>query len=246
MEFLPLHLNQFNQEIGASLEAWTPRPLPARATLNGSFCTLEPINPRLHAEALWSAYRNAEDDRDWTYLPSSRPENRPAFDRYLETLDASTDPLHFAVIDTKTNKAVGSAALMRIDPKNGVLEIGHINWSPLLRRQRTGTEAIYRLLEHAFDHLGYRRCEWKCDSLNEPSRKAAARYGFRHEGIFRQAVVYKGRNRDTAWYSIIDSEWPVLRTAFQSWLAVDNFDENGHQKRKLEEFMPPPASLAFS
>jgi len=152
---------------------------------------------------------------------------------YVRKEGVKSDPLHHAIVDSQSGKPVGTAALMRIDPNNGVIEIGHIVYSSRLKRTRSGTEAMYLFMRRAFDELGYRRYEWKCDSLNGPSRRAAERYGFRFEGIFRQAVVYKGRSRDTAWFSILDDEWPALRTAFEAWLAPENFGEDGTQRRSL-------------
>ena len=153
---------------------------------------------------------------------------------HLAQMQTSRDPLFFAVLDSNTQCAVGYLALMRIDPAHGVIEVGNINYSPLVQRTPAATEAQYLLMTLVFDTLGYRRFEWKCDSLNAPSRRAAQRLGFRFEGVFRQAVVYKGRSRDTAWFSIIDSEWPAIQQAFEAWLAVDNF-QDGEQIRTLEQ-----------
>jgi RimJ/RimL family protein N-acetyltransferase len=177
----------------------------------------------------------APDDRDWTYLFDERPERERDFDAYLARLASSADPLHFTIIQSLSNIAVGTAALMRIDPAHGSLEVGWITFSPRLKRTPVATESMYLMMRLAFDELGYRRYEWKCDSLNAPSRAAAVRYGFTFEGIFRNAVIYKGRSRDTAWYSITDQEWPRVRSAFQAWLDPSNFDEHGHQRRRLQE-----------
>lgn len=149
---------------------------------------------------------------------------------------ALDDPLFYAIVDN-TGKATGVAAYMRIDPSNGVIEVGHLNFSPALQRTAAATEAMYLMMRRAFDELGYRRYEWKCDSLNAPSRRAAERLGFGFEGEFRQAIVYKERNRDTTWYSIVDAEWPARKKAFEGWLASGNFDSAGHQRRSLFEFM---------
>jgi len=143
------------------------------------------------------------------------------------------DPLFHAIVERKTGEAVGVASYLRIDPANGVIEVGHINYSPLLQRTRAATEAMFLMMRRVFDELGYRRYEWKCDALNAPSRAAAGRYGFRFEGIFRQATVYKGRNRDTAWYAIIDKDWPALKAAYERWLAPENFDAEGRQRVRL-------------
>ncbi|MBS0418136.1 MAG: GNAT family N-acetyltransferase [Proteobacteria bacterium] len=201
----------------------------------GRYCRLEPVNTERHAQELFSAYQQAPDGRDWTYLFHDRPDTPQAFNAYLAKLEASTDPLHFTIIDTSASKAVGTAALMRIEPAHGVIEVGSIAFSSLLKQTRAATESMFLMMRRAFDELGYRRYEWKCDSLNAPSRAAAERYGFTFEGIFRQAIVYKGRSRDTAWYSIIDSEWPRVRGAFDAWLDPANFSADGRQKRRLSD-----------
>lgn len=201
----------------------------------GRYCRLEPINTGRHEQALFSAYQRAPDGRDWTYLFADRPDTPQAFHTYLARLEASEDPLHFAVIDTSSQRAVGTAALMRIEPTHGVIEVGSITFSPLLKQTCAATESMFLMMRRAFDELGYRRYEWKCDSLNAPSRAAALRYGFTFEGIFRQAIVYKGRSRDTAWYSITDAEWPRVRAAFEAWLDPTNFNADGQQKRRLSD-----------
>jgi RimJ/RimL family protein N-acetyltransferase len=160
-----------------------------------------------------------------------------AYRRWLVAMTESNDPLFYAIVDNASGKAVGVAAYMRIDPANGVIEVGHLNFSPALQRTAAATEAMYLMMRRAFDELGYRRYEWKCDSLNAPSRSAAERLGFHYEGLFRQAIIYKNRSRDTAWFSIIDSEWPARKTAFERWLAPENFDAAGRQGRPLVEFM---------
>jgi len=201
----------------------------------GRYCRLEPVSVQRHEKELFAAYMQAPDGRDWTYLFSDRPETTAAFNAYLVKLEKSEDPLHFTIIDSSTNSAVGTAALMRIEPTHGVIEVGSITFSPLLKKTRAATESMYLMMRCAFDELGYRRYEWKCDSLNAPSRAAAARYGFTFEGIFRQAIVYKGRSRDTAWFSITDAEWPRIRSAFETWLDPANFSADGRQKRRLSE-----------
>jgi RimJ/RimL family protein N-acetyltransferase len=234
--------NTYGQAIGAEVPGWTSRPRPARESLAGRYCRLEPVSVARHASDLFARYMEAPDDRDWTYLFHERPPDRESFRTYLAQLEASEDPLHFAVAGLNDGAALGTAALMRIEPRHGVIEVGSITYSPRLKRSRAGTEAIYLFMRLAFDELGYRRFEWKCDSLNAPSRRAAERYGFTFEGIFRRAVTYKGRNRDTAWYSIIDEEWPRIRTAFEAWLHPENFDERGHQVRSLRQIRAPAGS----
>lgn len=227
--------NAFGQPIGAALDGWTARPVPSRPTMDGRYSRIEPVDVERHAAPLHDAWSRAPDDRDWTYLFADRPADLPACRAHLERMASTSDPMHFAIIDLVSERAVGSAALMRIDPVHGAIEVGGIAYSPELMRTRAGTEAMYLMMRHAFDELGYRRYEWKCDALNAPSRTAALRYGFELEGVFRQAVVYKGRSRDTAWYSIIDAAWPAVRAAFEAWLDPANFDEAGVQRRALAE-----------
>jgi len=209
--------------------------MPAGVTLAGMYCELEPLNAEVHAGDLYAAYRLAPDHRHWTYMPVGPFDNVEDYRRYAEEAARSTDPRHYTVIDRKTGKAVGTLALMRIDPKQGVIEVGTVMFSPLLQQTPISTEAQFLLMTYVFEELRYRRYEWKCDSLNAPSRKAAERLGFKFEGIFRQAIVYKGRNRDTAWYSIIDKEWPPLKRAFQTWLSAQNFDNQGRQRKSLTD-----------
>ncbi len=227
------HANAFDQPIGVAVPDWTPRPRPQRTTLMGQLCRLEPLDAERHAAALHAAYADAADGRDWTYMASEPFGDAAAYRRHAQAMAASDDPLHFAVVDTASGRAVGTLALMRIDAANGVVEVGHVMFSPHLQRTPVSTEAQYLLMRHVFDDLGYRRYEWKCDSLNAPSRRAALRLGFTFEGVFRQAIVTKGRNRDTAWFSVIDGDWPALRAAFEAWLAPANFDAGGHQRQGL-------------
>lgn len=215
--------------IGEALPGWMPRPQPSRVILSGATCRLTPLTAK-HADKLFAAFQDG-DARDWTYMGYARPETLSEMRGWIEQLIAND--LFYAIADSSTGTMLGVAAYIRIDPANGSLEIAHINFAPALKRRRMGTEAIYLLIRHAFEDLGYRRCEWKCDSLNAASRRAALRYGFSFEGIFRQAMVYKGRNRDTAWYAIIDKEWPALRSAFEAWLDDKNFDFDGVQRQKL-------------
>ena len=189
----------------------------------GRYCRVEPVDLARHGTDLEEAYGESADARDWTYLAADR----------VPLAGGGDDPMHHAIVDAATGKAVGTAALMRIDPANGVIEVGWVAYSRRLQRTPMATEAMYLLMRRVFDELGYRRYEWKCDSLNAPSRAAAERYGFQFEGIFRQAVMYRGRNRDTAWYSITDHEWPAIRTAFERWLAPTNFDAAGRQRESL-------------
>ena len=221
------HRNVFGQPVGEPLPGWTPRPLPPRTPIEGRFCRLEPLNADRHADGLHAAYALAPDARDWTYLPNERESDAAVFRTGIVARAASADPLHMAVL--RGGKVLGSAALMRIDPDNGSVEIGHVHFSPSLQRTPAATEALFLLMCRAFDELGYRRLEWKCDSLNAPSRRAASRLGFAFEGIFRDAVVTKGRNRDTAWYAMTARDWPHVRLGFERWLRPANFDADGGQ-----------------
>lgn len=231
-------LNHFGQPVGDEVSGWQTRPLPERHILEGSYCNLEPLSVSKHSESLFNAWHSIDDDRDWTYFSIDRPATQQACDAYIAKISSLQDPLYFAVIDKTTLRAIGGVSLMRIDPVNGVAEIGWVNWSPLMKRSRFGTEAISLLLAYLFDKLGYRRCEWKCNSLNDASNLAAKRLGFQFEGTFRQAMLTKGNNRNTCWYSIIDSEWAPVKSAFQQWLSTENFTSEGVQKRRLESFRP--------
>lgn len=229
-----VHRNAFGLPIGAPVPGWTPRPRPPRTAMIGRYCRVEPLDVEAHATGLHAAFAEAPDGRDWTYMSVERFSDADVYRDWLKNFAAAGDPMPHAIIDGKTGHPVGIASLMRIDPASGVIEVGWITYSPRLQRTPAGTEAMYLMMRRAFDELGYRRYEWKCDSLNAPSRAAALRYGFTFEGIFRQAVVYKGRNRDSAWYSITDGEWPRVRKAFETWLAPDNFDSAGAQRRDLK------------
>ncbi|HWA81006.1 MAG TPA: GNAT family protein [Acetobacteraceae bacterium] len=217
--------------VGVPLPGWTTRPMPPRTPMEGLYCRVEPLSAERHAQMLFAAYGGAAEN--WTYLGQEPPSDFSVYRAWVETVAEGNDPLFHAIIEKEGGQAVGVAALMRIDAANGVIEIGSINFAPVLKRSRAGTEAIFLFACRVFDELGYRRFEWKCDSLNAASRRAARRYGFTFEGIFRQAVVYKGRNRDTAWFSIIDREWPQLREGYQRWLDPGNFDAEGRQRTSL-------------
>jgi len=216
-----------------SLEGWRGASAPRREVLAGETVILEPLDPVRHGDDLFAATAGA--DSTWDYLAYGPFAARDEFVRWLGQRAPIDDPLTFAIVDRESGAARGLTSLMRIDASNGVIEVGHIWLSPPLQRTRQATEALYLQARYVFDELGYRRFEWKCDSLNEPSRRAAERFGFVHEGIFRQHMVIKGRNRDTAWFSILDGEWPSRRAAFEAWLSPDNFDANGRQKASLME-----------
>lgn len=229
------HMNEFGQPIGPPLPGWQPRPRPPRTAMAGRFCRLEPLDPARHAADLFAANSADKEGRNWTYLPQGPFAKLDEYRAYLDQAARLDDPLVHTILLAETGRAVGVASFMRIDPAAGVIEVGGINYSPLLQRQPAATEAMYLMMRRAFDELGYRRYEWKCDSFNAASRAAAERLGFRFEGIFRQATIYKGRSRDTAWFSIIDGEWPALKQAFERWLAPENFAADGRQKRRLSE-----------
>lgn len=227
------HLDSFGQPVGLPVPGWSPRPRPPRTTMEGRYCRVEPLDVDRHAGELFAADRQHPDGRNWTYLPAGPFADFDGYRAWLASISAGDDPLFHAIIDRDSGRALGVAAYLRVDPANGVIEVGHLNFAPQLQRRRAATEAMYLMMRRAFGELGYRRYEWKCDSLNAPSRAAALRYGFRFEGIFRQALVYKGRNRDTAWFAIVDGDWPVLKAAFERWLDPDNFDAAGRQRLRL-------------
>jgi RimJ/RimL family protein N-acetyltransferase len=229
-----LMTNEFGQPIGMPLPNWQPPVAPPREPLEGRFCRLEPLDVERHAADLFAANAHDRDGRNWTYLAYGPFATLSAYKEWALKMSQSVDPLFYAIVDIPTRRAVGVAAYLRIDRSVGSIEVGHINYSPLLQRTPAATEAMYLMMKRAFD-LGYRRYEWKCDSLNAPSRAAAERLGFSYEGIFRQATIYKGRNRDTAWFAAIDSEWPALSKAFQTWLDPANFDERANQRVSLGE-----------
>ncbi len=230
------YFNEFGQPTGAPLPNWSPRPFPPRTPMTGRFCRVEPLNPGRHAADLLIANSDDADGRNWTYLPYGPFPTLDLYHRWIGEVSERSDPQFHAIIDVASSRAVGVASLMRIDPAAGVVEVGGINYSPRLQRRPAATEAMYLLMRRVFDELGYRRYEWKCDSLNAPSRAAAQRLGFQYEGLFRQATVYKQRNRDTAWFSIVDSEWPKLRIAFERWLDPANFEADGRQRQALQSF----------
>jgi RimJ/RimL family protein N-acetyltransferase len=209
--------------------------------LAGRHCRLEPLDAARHAAGLHEANGRDAEGRMWTYLAYGPFESIEAYRRQLEAWEVATDPLFFAFVDTRHACPAGLGSYLRIDPAAGSIEIGHLQFSPRLQRSAAATEALYLMLRQAFE-LGYRRCEWKCDALNAASRRAAERLGFSFEGVFRQALVYKGRNRDTAWYSIIDAEWPRLATEFERWLAPENFDAEGRQRTRLDTLGRPGAN----
>lgn len=215
---------------------WTARERPSAPVLEGRFVRLERLDAARHADGLFEASATAEADEKFRWLFEAPPTDCDSFRPWVERVEVSEDPLFYAVIDKATGKVAGRQTFMRIEPAHGVIEIGNIYWGPLVARKPAATEALYLFARHAFDDLGYRRFEWKCNNDNLPSKRAAARFGFVAEGVFRQHLVVKGLNRDTAWFSIIDKDWVTLRPAYEAWLATKNFDSMGGQKRRLEEF----------
>jgi RimJ/RimL family protein N-acetyltransferase len=229
------------QRVGDPVPDWTPRPKPTASVLTGEFCRLERLDARRHAADLFAANSLDSEGCGWTYLPYGPFADIESYRRWLEQAAGREDPRFYAIIDTDARArgaadeaAVGLLSLMRFKPDAGSIEVGHIRLSPLLQRRRGATEAQLLLMRYVFDELGYRRYEWKCDALNARSRAAAERLGFRYEGTFRQAQVVKGRNRDTAWYSMLDSEWPQVAAAGRAWLAAENFDAQGRQRSALQ------------
>jgi RimJ/RimL family protein N-acetyltransferase len=204
-----------------------------KVLISGRFVRLEPLESAKHGDALWNAVKGPENEGLWTWMAFGPFVSRADFDAFLAKAEVSKDPLYFAIVDQGSGKALGQATLMRIDEPNRVIEVGGLVFSPLLQRTRGATEAMYLLARHVFEVLGYRRYEWKCNALNEPSRRAALRLGFSFEGIFRQHMIVKGMNRDTAWFSMLDSEWPARKEAFERWLDAANFDEQGRQRTAL-------------
>ena len=227
-------INTLRQPIGFSVPGFKQPAAPSSDPMRGRFCSLERLRPDTHARDLYDANVRDTDGRMWTYLPYGPFESYDAYRSWMDTTCLGNDPLFLVIVPNATGKAAGVGAFMRVDATNGVVEIGHLSFSPLLQRTPAATEALVLMIERVFES-GYRRCEWKCNALNEPSRTAALRLGFKYEGLFRQAGVVKGRNRDTAWFSIIDGEWPALKTVYAKWLDPSNFDGDGKQKVRLSE-----------
>lgn len=229
-----MSLNHLGQPVGFPVPGWSPPPAPSREPIEGRLCRLEPLDPDRHADALYAADALDEDGRSFTYLPYGPFPTLAAYRAWMTATCLGRDPLFFAIVDRATGAPLGVASYLRIDPTNGSIEVGHLHFSPRLQQTPLATEAMYLMMQRAFA-LGYRRYEWKCDTLNAPSRAAAQRLGLSYEGVFRQATVYKGRNRDTAWFAAVDAEWPALRAAFVAWLDPGNFDAHGRQRSRLAE-----------
>ena len=230
--------NELGQPIGFALPDWRRPPFPRREVMSGRWCRIEPLDPERHAADLFAAYALDADARHWTYLPYGPFEDAAAFRAWMDEACLGDDPLFYAIVDPATGRAVGAAAYLRIDPNAGSIEVGHLRFSSLLQRTPAATEAMSLMMREAFT-LGYRRYEWKCDSLNAPSRAAALRLGLSYEGIFRHAWVLKGRNRDSAWFAATELEWPALERAFTQWLDPANFDAAGRQRVRLTDLTAP-------
>ena len=230
-----MRINEYGQPIGETVPNWQPRPLPQPVTLHGQYCRIEPLQQH-HLPALYRALAQAEDWRIWTYFIIGPFDSESTYIEGMTRLMQQPGIWQFTIIDSTTNAPLGTFSLMRADQDNGSIEMGWVIYSPLLQRTRIATEAQFLMMQHVFETLGYRRYEWKCDDLNTPSRNAAQRLGFRYEGTFRNAVVYKDRNRDTAWFAATAQDWPGLKRQYAQWLAPDNFDAQGQQKQPFSTF----------
>lgn len=225
-------LNELGQPVGLRLDDWTPPQALSTEPMQGLYCRLERLDPQRHGPSLFSANRLDASGRNWTYMAYGPFDTVEDYLLWIRRDCLGTDPLYFAIIDAACGEATGVASFMDIRPTAGSIEVGHVNFSPRLQKTRAATEAMFLMMQRAFD-VGYRRYQWKCHALNAASRAAAERLGLQFEGIFRNAVVSKGRNRDTAWYSVIHEDWPGLREAFLAWLAPSNFDDSGCQRVSL-------------
>lgn len=228
--YTPIYeLDESGNPVGLPVVELAPAQLPG-GVLEGTYCRLEPLSAQLHSVALFQAFEG--HNSLWTYMPHGPFDTEDSYREWIDSRERKTDPFFYAIIDLETQQATGVASYLRIDPIARTVEVGWITYSPELQRSRIATEAMYLMMRNAFD-MGYRRYEWKCNALNETSRKAALRLGMTYEGTFRQATVVKGRNRDTAWFAILDSEWPAMRANFEAWLQESNFDHNGYQIEPL-------------
>jgi RimJ/RimL family protein N-acetyltransferase len=230
--------NEFGQLIGELVPGWVSRPAPPRTPMEGRYCRLEPLNADKHGAALYREYAAFPDESAWTYMPYGPFSSASEYVEWVASMQGSDDLILFAILKAGNAMPVGVASYLRIDSAQGCIEVGHLSYSPALQRTAAATEAMYLMMRRVFDELGYRRYEWKCDSRNVPSRRAAERLGFVYEGTFRNAMVVKGRNRDTSWFSITNEEWPEVRIALEHWLDSSNFDAAGRQRQPLRALMP--------
>lgn len=228
-------LNEFDQPIGQKIETWQETAKPGRETMQGQYCRIEFLDIDKHAAKLFVALTHNNPGDSWTYLPYGPFSNVNEFCDWIKKVECLPDEQLYAILDEKTQEPIGICGFLRINPTHGSIEIGHIHFSSQLKKTPAATEAIYLMMHKVFDELNYRRCEWKCHSLNLASIKAAKRLGFTYEGLFRQSHVIKNHNRDTMWFSIIDSEWPQIKNRILKWLSNSNFDNKGHQKVSLRD-----------
>jgi RimJ/RimL family protein N-acetyltransferase len=231
---LESQVNELGLTVGFAVKDWKPAAPPGDEVLFGNYCRCEPLDIEKHSEQLFHAFQDDQENRVWVYLPYGPFKTIGAYREWMSTTCFNGDPKFYAIIDNKSGTARGVASYLRITPTQGCIEVGHINYSPSLQSTIAATEAMYLMMKNAFS-LGNRRYEWKCNALNEKSCNAALRLGFTYEGTFRQMLVVKGQNRDTAWYSLLDREWPEVKTAFETWLSEDNFDHSGNQKTALSQ-----------
>ena len=231
-----MRINELGQPIGDALPDFQPGDLPNLERIEGQYVIIERLSKDKHGADLYEVYGPDSPVDMWTYLFQTPAQNQAEWSQKLDQMLAAQDRFHYAIVDKESGKTLGTFALMRIDRNNRVIEVGAVTYSPELKRTRLATEAQYLLARYVFEGLEYRRYEWKCDALNQPSRRAAERLGFTYEGRFRQAVVYKGRNRDTDWLSMIDTDWPAVKGRLEKWLSSDNFDEKGQQIKALSDF----------
>lgn len=231
------HHNALGQPVGAPLAMAFPRPRPPNTTMSGRYCSVILTDVAAHATGLFDALCAGQEGQNWTYLPYGPFNTLVELRNWMQATCTGADPLFHTIVDA-AGRPLGLASYLRIEPTTAVIEIGHIHLSPALQRTVAATEAMFLMMARVFDELGYRRYEWKCDAFNEPSRRAATRLGFHYEGTFRKATHYKGRNRDTAWFSVIDDEWPALRAMYRQWLSDDNFTAEGQQIRRLHAMRP--------
>lgn len=240
---MPQRTNELGQPIGEELPGWRGAPRPPRTPIEGRYCRIEPLDVKRHLDDLYEAYSDDADGKLWTYMFSGPFATKDDLRAWMGPASQTDDPLFHTLIELPSGKAVGIAAFMRIKPEHGVIEVGSITYSHRLQRTPAATEAMFLMMRRAFNELGYRRYEWKCDAFNSASCRAAERLGFSYDGLFEQSIIYKGRSRDTAWFSILDRDWPPIEEAYMKWLDAENFDQNLRQKQRLQEWMPVPRRL---
>ena len=234
---MPQRINKIGQPIGEEIPNWAPAIGPDQTPIIGQYCRLEALDAERHSAELFEAFAHGNNAGLWTYMPVGPFESEQELRTWAKGASQSKDPLFYTLIEQVSGKAVGFASYLRITPEVGVIEVGFIAFSPRLQKTRVATEVMFLMMQHAFNTLGNRRYEWKCDALNAPSRAAALRFGFTYEGLFKQATIYKGRNRDTAWFSVLDRDWPAVEQGYIAWLDPSNFDDKGQQKQRLAELI---------